>query len=57
MHDDDEFGAGLLTDAQFITSRPNSPLLKPVEVTAAAAVAAQSTPSIISVLEEKANGL
>ncbi|KAG9253635.1 uncharacterized protein F5Z01DRAFT_657808 [Emericellopsis atlantica] len=39
--------------SNFITSRPNSPLLKPAD----AVTAAQDAPSIVSVLEEKANGI
>ncbi|RYP58022.1 hypothetical protein DL769_009154 [Monosporascus sp. CRB-8-3] len=38
--------------SNFITSRPTSPTLKPV-----ATAAPQETPSVISVLEEKANGM
>jgi len=39
--------------SNFITSRPNSPLLKPAD----AGAAAQDGPSIVSVLEDKANGI
>ena len=41
-----------LLDLQFITSRPTSLTLEPV-----ATAAPQETPSVISVLEEKANGM
>ncbi|KAK4081139.1 uncharacterized protein Triagg1_2671 [Trichoderma aggressivum f. europaeum] len=43
--------AMLSAASNFLTSRPTSPLLKPV------AAAPQETPSIISILEQKANGV
>ncbi|KAI6786028.1 2-isopropylmalate synthase [Emericellopsis cladophorae] len=39
--------------SNFITSRPNSPLLKPAD----AGAVTQDAPSIVSVLEDKANGI
>ncbi|EHK24108.1 uncharacterized protein TRIVIDRAFT_89506 [Trichoderma virens Gv29-8] len=44
--------AMLSAASNFLTSRPTSPLLKPVAITAP-----QETPSVISILEEKANGI
>ncbi|GJC91700.1 2-isopropylmalate synthase [Colletotrichum higginsianum] len=38
--------------SNFVTSRPNSPILKPAE-----SAPPQETPSLVSVLEEKANGM
>ena len=47
-----QFCSDLTSLVQFIASRPGSPVLKP-----AAAAAPQDKPSVVSVLEEKANGM
>jgi len=44
--------AMLSAASNFVTSRPTSPLLKPVAV-----ASSQETPSVVSVLEAKANGM
>ena len=61
------FASSTNTPLQFITSRPGSPVLKPIasrpktldpsSANGAPTEPAQETPSVISILEEKANGM